>query len=224
MSNEVAGRAAGWPGAVVRPLVIVVSAPSGAGKTTLSQRLLADHPRMVYSVSCTTRVPRNGETAGRSYHFLSAQEFAQRLERGEFLEHAEVHGYHYGTLREPVAAALAAGRDVLMDIDVQGAAQLREYADSAPEGDPIRRGFVEVFVVPPSRDVLLQRLTGRGTESSDVIARRMRNAEQELRQWTRYQYLIVNDRLEEAYAQLRAIVAAEHCRVGPYVDGAGAGG
>jgi len=132
------------------PLLIVVSAPSGAGKTTLCDRLIAERPDMVYSVSCTTRAPRGEERDGRDYHFLSEPEFDRRLRQGLFLEHARVHGYRYGTLRETVHAALTAGRSVLMDIDVQGAAQVRAAVGRADSEDPIAKGFLDIFIAPPS--------------------------------------------------------------------------
>ncbi len=201
------------PPPVRRALLVVVSAPSGGGKTTLCERLLKACPAMTYSVSCTTRPPRPGERNGRDYHFLAPEEFARRLRRGEFLEHAVVHGHHYGTLRAPVWRALRAGRDVLMDIDVQGAAQIRRAARHAPRNDLLRRGFVDIFVAPPSLRVLKSRLTARKADSPAVIARRLRNARRELRRWKEYSFLVINDRLETAFMQLKAIVEAAHCRV-----------
>ena len=134
------------------PLLLVVSAPSGAGKTTLCDRLRAEFPAIRYSVSCTTRGPREGEVDGEDYHFLSEAEFRRRLAAGEFLEHAVVHGHLYGTLRSEVADGMTAGRDVLMDIDVQGAAQIRAALAGLPPDHPLRRGYTDVFIAPPSLD------------------------------------------------------------------------
>jgi guanylate kinase len=209
MSNERPSRGAPEDGA---PVLLVVSAPSGAGKTTLCGRLRAEFPRIVYSVSCTTRAPRPEERDGVDYRFLEEAEFVRRVAAGEFLEHACVHGHYYGTLRAPVATALAQGRDVLMDIDVQGAAQVRAIVTAAPETDPLRRAYTDVFIEPPSLDVLRARLERRGQDSAETIARRLAQAVEELTRRNEYRYLIVNDALEVAYDQLRAVYIAEHCR------------
>lgn len=201
------------PSRIVRPLLLVVSAPSGAGKTTLCDRLLAESPGMVYSISCTTRAPRGNEVDGQDYHFLSEAEFERRVAAGEFLEHATVHGKRYGTLRQAVVEALAAGRDVLMDIDVQGATQIRRAA--LGEGGSLNRAYVDVFIAPPSIEALRERLCKRSEDTPAVIEQRVRNARGELDCWRDYRYLIVNDRLDDAYRQLHAIVSAEHCRVMP---------
>lgn len=197
----------------VRSLLIVVSAPSGGGKTTLCERLMAEFHQMVYSVSCTTRAPRDGEQDGTDYYFISESEFRRRVDAGEFLEHANVHGHLYGTLRRYVERGFASGRDVLMDIDVQGAAQIRDRLNALPVTDPLRRGFVDVFIAPPSLEVLRKRLLLRGKDADDVIERRLRQAENELQRWPEYRYLIVNDRLDASYDSLRAIIVAEHRRV-----------
>ena len=198
------------PTRIARPLLIVVSAPSGGGKTTLCDRLLADSPNMLYSVSCTTRPPRGNEVNGQDYHFLSKTEFERRVAAGEFMEHAVVHGHQYGTLRQAVVEALRSGKDVLMDIDVQGAAQIRR---AAAAGEAIlKNAFVDMFVAPPSMAVLRDRLRNRKEDAAEVIERRLKNAEQELARWQEYDYLVVNDDLERAYAELKAIVTAEHCR------------
>lgn len=192
-----------------RALLIVVSAPSGAGKTTLCDRLLAAHPGLAYSVSCTTRSPRGQERHGREYYFLTEGEFRRRLADGEFLEHAEVHGHLYGTLRSEVEARLRAGRSVLMDIDVQGAAQIRAALPCLPPDDPIRRGFVDVFIAPPSLEALRERLTKRGEDAAANIERRLRNAEGEMRRSGEYRHVVVNDRLDWALGELEAVLAAE---------------
>jgi guanylate kinase len=197
----------------VRSLLVVVSAPSGGGKTTLCERLLAEFDQMIYSVSCTTRPPREGEIDGTDYFFITEEEFEQRAQAGEFVEHARVHGHRYGTLRRYIDRGFATGRDVLMDIDVQGAAQIRERLAALPPHDPLRRGFVDIFIAPPSIEVLRKRLLLRGKDADAVIERRVQQAARELEQWRAYQYLIVNDRLDASYDALRAIIVAEHHRL-----------
>ena len=199
------------PVRINRPLLIVVSAPSGAGKTTLCDRLREARPETIYSVSCTTRAPRGDEVDGRNYHFLSSVDFERRVAAGEFLEHAVVHGHLYGTLRQTVVDSLTAGRDVLMDIDVQGAAAIRR---AAWEGEGIlKQSYVDVFIAPPSIEVLSERLHRRSEDAPDVIARRLKNAVAEMARWREYRYLVINDDLKRAYAELSAIVTAEHCRI-----------
>jgi guanylate kinase len=198
----------------VRSLLLVVSAPSGAGKTTLCDRLLAEfHASMIYSVSCTTRAPREGEVDGREYFFLSDEHFRRKLAAGEFIEHADVHGHLYGTLKRFIDKGFSSGRDVLMDIDVQGAAQIRNYIRAAPANDPIKSAFVDVFIGPPSMDILRKRLQGRGKDAQEVIERRLRQAEAEMAHWQDYRYYILNDRLDSSYDALRSILIAEHHRI-----------
>ncbi len=197
----------------VRSLLVVVSAPSGGGKTTLCERLLAEFHQMVYSVSCTTRAPRDGEIDGTDYYFISEEEFERRVQNDEFVEHAMVHGHRYGTLRRFIERGFASGRDVLMDIDVQGAAQIRNKLATLPEGDALRRGFVDAFIAPPSIEVLRKRLHLRGKDADAVIERRLQQAENEMKRWREYKYLIVNDRLDASYDALRSIVVAEHHRL-----------
>lgn len=197
----------------LRSLLLVVSAPSGGGKTTLCERLMAEFHQMVYSVSCTTRAPRDGEIDGTDYYFISESEFERRVQAGEFVEHASVHGHRYGTLRRFIERGFASGRDVLMDIDVQGAAQIRDRLAALQPSDPLRRGFVDVFIAPPSIDVLRKRLLLRGKDTDAVIERRLQQAENEMKRWRDYRYLIVNDRLDASYDALRAIIVAEHHRL-----------
>lgn len=192
-----------------KPLLIVVSAPSGAGKTTLCDRLLAEHADIVYSVSCTTRPRRGQEVHGEDYFFLSDEEFDRELAAGGLLEHAVVHGFKYGTPRRLVLESMAAGKSVLMDIDVQGAAQIRKRVQTMPDGDPLKVGFVDVFIEPPSMDVLRQRLCGRGEDAPQVIAKRLRNAEEEMSRRHEFKYRIVNDDLDDAYRRLTELIAAE---------------
>ena len=184
-------------------ILFVVSAPSGAGKSTLLHAL-RQTPDFVYSVSCTTRAPRPGEIAGEDYHFIDALDFAGRLAAGEFLEHAEVHGSSYGTLRGAVLDQLRDGVDVLIDIDVQGARQIREDANA-----DIRASVADIFIMPPSLDELRRRLTRRGTETSEQIEVRLRNAATEMEAWRAYRYTIISGSVEEDLQKFRAIMRAE---------------
>lgn len=193
-----------------RALLLVVSAPSGAGKTTLCERLLREVPGMERSISCTTRAPRGQEEDGKDYRFLSPDEFERRMAAGEFLEHAMVHGHHYGTLRKPVEEALAAGRTVLLVIDVQGAAQVRAAARAA--GGVLRRSYVDIFVAPPSIASLRERLVRRNEDTPEVIERRLQNAMHEMERKGEYRHLVINDVLETAFQELKAIVLQERCR------------
>ena len=188
-------------------ILLVVSGPSGSGKTTLC-RQLADQGEAHYSVSCTTRAPRAGERDGVDYHFLTRELFETRLASGDFLEHAEVHGNRYGTLKSEVAGPLAEGRDVVMDIDVQGAAQVRACEDGA-----IRLAFVDLFVMPADEEELRARLTGRATDSEETINLRMRNALAEIAHWPRYQFRLVSSTREADFACFQSLVTAERMRV-----------
>jgi len=184
-------------------ILFVVSAPSGAGKSTLLNAL-RQTPDFIYSVSCTTRAPRPGETDGEDYHFVSVEEFQQRQAAGEFLECAEVHGNHYGTLRGPVIDHLNEGVDVLIDIDVQGARAIRD--DPTPE---IRASVADIFIMPPSLEELRRRLTKRGTETPEQIEIRLHNAAGEMEVWRDYRYTIISGSVEEDLQKFRAIMRAE---------------
>src|SRR5690606_4339357 len=179
-----------------------LSAPSGGGKSTLYHGLKAT-PDFVYSISCTTRAPRPGEVDGADYHFISHAEFERRIAEGDFLEYAEVHGNYYGTPRSLVLDQLRAGVDVLVDIDVQGAAAIR--ANPHPE---IADALVDVFLMPPSIEELRRRLTQRGTESEEQLALRLKNAELEMAEWHRYRYVITGS-IEEVLTGFRSIMRAE---------------
>ena len=188
-------------------ILLVVSGPSGSGKTTLCRRL-ADEKRARYSISCTTRAPRPGEVDGEHYHFLSTGSFEEKIAAGEFLEHARVHGNFYGTLKSEVTKPLAEGVDVVMDIDVQGAAKIRECEDLE-----IKRALVDLFVMPPSREELLARLAGRGTDSQETIDLRMKNALEEVAFWRDYSYQLLSSTPDEDYARFTALLAAEQMKV-----------
>jgi guanylate kinase len=193
-----------------KPLVLVISAPSGAGKSSLCNRLVEQFPGMIYSVSCTTRAPRGREQNGIHYHFLSEEEFCARIGRGEFLEHARVHGNRYGTLKRTVYDALSRGLDILMDIDVQGAKQIRLACEAMPDDDAIKQSLVDVFIAPPSMEELRRRLCGRSTDSAEVIEKRMRNATEEMKHQPYYKYTVINDDFEKAVDELSEIITREH--------------
>ena len=186
----------------MNPFPLILSSPSGGGKTTIARMLLERRADVGYSVSCTTRTPRSGEENGKDYFFLSAEEFESKRTLGEFAEWAVVHGNLYGTLRGEVKRVLASGKHVIMDIDVQGA---RQFARAFPES-------VLVFLLPPSADVLIERLRGRQTEDHGKLLVRLQSARGELREVGSYQYVVVNDNLEHAYNQVASIVDAETVR------------
>ena len=183
--------------------LFVIAAPSGAGKTTLTRMALAQNPHLTLSISTTTRAPRPGEENGVHYHFVSVETFKQMQAAGEFLESAEVHGNFYGTSRQGIETLLAADRDVILEIDWQGAQQIRKiYPES-----------VGIFIVPPSFDVLEKRLQGRGQDSAEVIAQRVANAREELRHLDEFPYVIINENLNEALAELLAVFTAARVRL-----------
>ena len=192
-----------------RPLLIVVSAPSGAGKSTLCNRLVNEFPNITYSVSCTTRDSRGEEKDGQHYYFLSKKEFKERIKNGEFLEHAKVHGNFYGTLEDTVLYAMEQGNHILLDIDVQGTEQLRESLTRLDPRHPIRRGFTDIFISPPSLEELERRLRGRGTDEESVMKKRLKNAEEEMARAPEYSFQIINDDLERAYADLTMVIRTE---------------
>lgn len=183
--------------------IFVLSAPSGAGKTSIGKRLVATMPDVVQVVTCTTRTPRPGERDGREYYFLSRQVFERHIAAGDFLEWAPIHGQLYGTLRQSVEATTAAGKDVLLVIDVQGAAQHRAAGLDA----------VFVFVLPPSWEALAQRLQARGSESTQQQEQRLLVARQEVAHYTAYDYVVINDRLDDAVETVQAIIRAERHRL-----------
>jgi guanylate kinase len=186
-----------------RGLMLVLSSPSGAGKTTLSRKLLEADPGVELSVSVTTRKQRPGEIDGRDYHFIDAERFETMVKGGELLEWAQVFGHRYGTPRAPVEAALLSGQDVLFDIDWQGTQQLREKAD---------HDLVSVFVLPPSMRDLERRLRRRAQDSDDVIRTRMATAAEEMSHWAEYDYVAINTDIDRAFAEVQTILAAERLK------------
>ena len=193
------------------PLLVVISAPSGAGKTTLCEQTLATRPHSVRAITCTTRPPRPGEKEGIDYLFLDAGTFLKRVQAGNFLEHATVYGNSYGTLKSEVLNKLRAGREVLLNVDVQGAAAIRAHAEQDPE---LRRALVMVFLTPSSLGVLEERLRKRGQDAPAVIARRLAIARQEIGQWKNFDYLIVSTSVAEDVRRLAAILDGEQMRQG----------
>jgi guanylate kinase len=186
-----------------RGLLIVLSSPSGAGKTTISRMLLDADNEIAMSVSATTRPMRPGEHEGKDYHFVSDDEFDRIIEDNEFVEWANVFGYRYGTPKQPVKDALREGRDILFDIDWQGARQLEPDFEGQ---------LVTIFLLPPSMAELEERLRARGTDSEDVIADRMQRASDEISHWAEYEYVLVNDEMDDCLARVRAIIAAERSK------------
>ena len=191
------------------PMLVLISAPSGGGKTTLCQQLLAARPDMTRAVTCTTREPRADEKDGEDYYFLEAGNFLKRLQAGNFLEHATVYGHSYGILRSELLSKLREGKDVLLNVDVQGAATIREKAESEPE---LKRALVTIFLTPQSSTTLEMRLTRRGADSPAVIQKRLGVARQEIAQWKHFDYLVISTTKEEDLRRTLAIVEAEKMR------------
>ena len=191
-------------------LIIVISAPSGGGKSSLCQRLLNWSPNLIYSVSCTTRSPRGGEQHGQDYFFLHRQDFEAKIASGEFLEHAKYNDNYYGTPRTFIEEQLTAGKDVLLDVEVQGAGQLIQSVRAGNFAYP--NALVTIFLMPPSLELLETRLRRRGTDSDETIRKRLAIAEREMAHWPDYDYVIVSGRLDDDFAQGKAIIIAEKCR------------
>jgi len=188
--------------ASTRGTLFVVSSPSGGGKGTLIRHVLEVVPNLSYSVSFTTRAPRHGEVDGREYFFISREVFDEMVAGGEFLEWACVHGNFYGTARRQIAEETGAGIDIVLEVDVQGAASVRQLLMDS----------VSIFILPPSYEVLRERLIARGTDTAEELAVRLRNAPDELRQYSAFDYVIINDEVERAAAQLASIIYAERAR------------
>jgi len=202
-------------GGKASPLLIVISAPSGGGKTTLCQQLIAANPNVTRVVTCTTRPPREGERDGVDYYFLDAATFQKRVQAGEFLEHAIVFGRSYGSLRSEVLDKLRQGRDVLLNIDVQGAATIRA---EAAENAELREALITVFLTPASIALLEQRLRKRGTDPEEVIQKRLSAARQEIAEWKHFDYLIISTTIVEDLRRMACILEAEkmrQCRAQP---------
>ena len=190
-------------------MLVVISAPSGAGKTTLCQQLLAARPEIARAITCTTREPRPGERDGVDYFFLDAASFLRRVQAGNFLEHATVYGFSYGTLKNEVLSKLRDGRDVLLNIDVQGAGSVRQRAQEDPE---LKSALVSVFLAPPSMAVLERRLRNRGTDAAATVEKRLSVARQEMAHWRQFDYLLISDTVEEDLRRMLNIISTEKMR------------
>jgi len=188
-------------------VALVVSGPSGTGKSTVCTQLKELVPELGFSISCTTRAPRQGEIDGREYYFISKEEFYKKRDQGLFIEYAEVHGNFYGTLKSEVLDKVSIGQDVLLDIDVQGALQIKK---SAENDELLAKSLELVFIGPPSFTELERRLRSRATESEESIQLRLKNAEAELEQWQEYEYLIINNELENAVSDMKAFLDIMH--------------
>ncbi len=191
-----------------KPLFLVMSAPSGCGKSTLIDMLLQEYSDIVYSISCTTREPRGEEEDGLDYHFKTKERFEELIGENAFIEFAKVHDNYYGTLKAPIEEVLREGNSMILDIDVQGAAKVREYVRSLPNTDPMKIGYVDIFILPPSIEELRNRLVGRGTDAPQVIERRLANAEGEIARAEEYMYKVTNDDLGMAYKRLCDLIDA----------------
>ncbi|MCQ2397137.1 MAG: guanylate kinase [Lentisphaeria bacterium] len=189
-------------------LAIILSGPSGAGKSTLVKKVNQWIPGMLFSISCTTRAPRPGETDGVDYHFISQEEFEKGIANGDFLEHANVHGNYYGTPKAPIMDAICNDKTMILDIDIQGARQIR----ASLETSPLSQSIEYIFVAPPSLEVLETRLRKRGTETEEVIQKRLKNARTEVQAWQEYQFLVLNDDVEIAARKLESIIRAALCK------------
>ena len=191
-----------------KPLFIVLSAPSGCGKSTLIDMLLQEYPDICYSISCTTREPRGEEEDGLDYHFKTKERFEELIAEKAFVEYACVHGNYYGTLKAPIAEVLAEGNSMILDIDVQGAAKVRDYVKSLPNNDPMKIGYVDIFILPPDMEELRRRLVGRGTDSAASVEKRLANAEGEIARADEYMFKVTNDELAIAYKRLCDLIDA----------------
>ena len=191
-----------------KPLFIVMSAPSGCGKSTLIDMILQEYPDVCYSISCTTRAPRGEEEDGLDYHFKSKERFEELIKENAFLEYACVHGNYYGTLKQPIVEVLNEGNSMILDIDVQGAAKIREYVRKLPNNDPLKIGYVDIFILPPDMEELRRRLEGRGTDTQEVIEKRLANAEGEIARADEYMFKVTNDDLAMAYKRLCDLIDA----------------
>ena len=196
-----------------KPLFIVMSAPSGCGKSTLIDMLLQEYPDLVYSISCTTREPRGEEEDGLDYYFHTKERFEELIAENAFIEYAKVHDNYYGTLKQPIVEVLAEGNSMILDIDVRGAAKVRDYVRALPNTDPLKIGYVDIFILPPDMTELRRRLEGRGTDAPAVIEKRLANAEGEIARAEEYMHKVVNDDLGLAYKRLCDLIDAHSGRM-----------
>ena len=196
-----------------KPLFLVLSAPSGCGQSTLIDMILQEYCDIVYSISCTTRAPRGEEEDGLDYHFKTKERFEELIGENAFIEYAKVHDNYYGTLKAPIEEVLAEGNSMILDIDVQGAAKVRDYVRALPNTDPLKIGYVDIFINPPSMEELRARLEGRGTDAQDVIERRLANAEGEMARAGEYMFQVTNDELAIAYKRLCDLIDVKSGRM-----------
>jgi guanylate kinase len=209
LTREQTAAPSGRAMATTNPLLIVISAPSGGGKTTLCHKLMTARPKLSRAITCTTRAPREGERDGVDYYFLNAESFLKRVQAGNFLEHATVYGNSYGTLKSEVLGRLRQGQDVLLTVDVQGAATIREKA--AEDGE-LHKSLVSVFLTPPTLNVLEERLRRRGTDAQAVIQKRLGVARQEVLQWKNFDYLLLSGSIDEDVRRMLVIIEVEKMR------------
>ena len=195
--------------------MLVVSGPSGVGKSTICTAVREQFSALHFSISCTTRAPRPDEVHGEHYYFITRTEFEQKIADNKFIEYADVFGNYYGTLRSEVFARIQQGDDVFLDIDIQGAMQIKKYAIN---DELLRRCSESVFIIPPDHDELEKRLRGRETEDEATVQRRLAKSEHELSFWREYDYIIVNDTVEDAVKRMEAIIIASHCHTGRYKE------
>ena len=196
-----------------KPLFIVMSAPSGCGKSTLIDMILQEYCDIVYSISCTTRAPRGEEEDGLDYHFKTKERFEELIRGNAFIEYAKVHDNYYGTLKAPIEEVLAEGNSMILDIDVQGAAKVRDHVRKLPNTDPLKIGYVDIFINPPDMQTLRERLEGRGTDAPEVIERRLANAEGEIARADEYMFQVTNDDLTIAYKKLCDLIDVKSGRM-----------
>lgn len=196
-------------------IILIISGPSGVGKSTICKQVLDEDPNISFSISCTTRAPRPGEKDGKDYYFISIENFKNLINENAFIEYAKVHGNYYGTLKSEVLRKINKGEDTLLDIDVQGAMNIKEFSG---KDEVLKKCCEFIFITPPTFNELEERLKGRGTEDYDVVKNRLKDASAELSQWSQYEYLIINKDISLSVKYLKSIVETLRCKVKRMVD------